>query len=109
MQSDTNPKTASSALKAWVSQESASALSAAEATKTRPRRAASRQPIEAASVPDALLKIQTAGDIGGLSISTIYRKAASDPTFPKLVRIGARCTRIRAGDFMAWLAAQSAK
>jgi hypothetical protein len=35
-----------------------------------------------------------------------YRKAASDPTFPKLIKIGARCTRIRAGDLTSWLAAQ---
>lgn len=65
------------------------------------------QPLLAAQIPDALLTINTAGAIGGLSSSTIYRKAASDPTFPKLVRIGTRCTRIRAGDFMAWLAAQA--
>jgi predicted DNA-binding transcriptional regulator AlpA len=65
------------------------------------------QPLQAAHIPDALLTLNTAGAIGGLSTSTIYRKAASDPTFPKLVRMGTRCTRIRAGDFMAWLAAQA--
>lgn len=65
------------------------------------------QSLLAAQIPDALLTINTAGAIGGLSTSTIYRKAASDPTFPKLVRIGTRCTRIRAGDFLAWLAAQA--
>lgn len=67
------------------------------------------QPIEAAAVPSALLTITTAGAIGGMSSATIYRKAASDPSFPNLVRIGKRCTRIRAGEWLAWLDAQGAK
>ncbi len=70
-------------------------------------RATIPQPLQAAQIPDALLTIETAVAIAGLSSSTIYRKAASDPTFPKLVRIGTRCTRIRAGDLTAWLAAQA--
>jgi predicted DNA-binding transcriptional regulator AlpA len=73
--------------------------------KARPR--VTTQPLQAAHIPDALLTLNTAGAIGGMSTSTIYRKAGSDPTFPKLVRMGTRCTRIRAGDFMAWLAAQA--
>lgn len=64
------------------------------------------QPLEAAAVSSALLTITTAGAIGGMSSATIYRKAASDPSFPKLVRIGRRCTRIRAGEWLAWLDAQ---
>lgn len=79
-------------------------------TKTQGHTARPRvttQPLQAAQIPDALLTIPTAGAIGGISASTIYRKSATDPTFPKLVRIGTRCTRIRAGDFMAWLAAQA--
>lgn len=67
------------------------------------------QPLEAAAVPSALLTITTAGAIGGMSSATIYRKAAADPSFPKLVRIGRRCTRIRAGEWLAWLDAQGAK
>lgn len=67
------------------------------------------QPLEAAAVPSALLTITTAGAIGGMSSATIYRKAASDPSFPKLVRIGKRCTRIRAGEWLAWLDAQGGK
>ena len=64
------------------------------------------QPLAAAALPDALLNLRTASAVGGVSTATIYRKAASDPTFPKLIRMGARCTRIRAGDLTAWLAAQ---
>jgi predicted DNA-binding transcriptional regulator AlpA len=67
------------------------------------------QPLEAAALPSALLTITTAGAIGGMSSATIYRKAASDPSFPTLVRIGKRCTRIRAGEWLAWLDSQGAK
>lgn len=76
----------------------------------KPRRGIGpQQPLEAAAVPSALLTIPTAGAIGGISSATIYRKAASDPSFPKLVRIGKRCTRIRAGEWLAWLDAQGGK
>jgi len=65
------------------------------------------QPLHAAQIPDALLTLKTVSAIAGLSEATIYRRAAADPTFPKLVRLSARCTRIRAGDLTAWLAAQA--
>lgn len=77
--------------------------SAPKSTKGTP------QPLEAAAVPSALLTITTAGAIGGMSSATIYRKAASDPSFPKFVRIGRRCTRIRAREWLAYLDAQGAK
>lgn len=67
------------------------------------------QPLHAAQIADALLHMRTAAAISGLSEATLYRKAAADPTFPKLVKMGARCTRIRAGELMTWLAAQGAK
>lgn len=83
---------------------------ATNAPESAPRtRKGNQQPLEAATLPSALLTIKTAGAIGGISTATVYRKAASDPSFPKLVRIGARCTRIRAGDWLAWLEAQAAK
>lgn len=65
------------------------------------------QPLQAAQIADALLNLRTAAAVAGLSESSLYRKAASDPTFPKLVKMGKRCTRIRAGDLTAWLAAQA--
>jgi prophage regulatory protein len=68
-----------------------------------------RQPLHAAQIADALLTLKTASAISGLSEPTLYRKAASDPTFPKLIKMGTRCTRIRAGDLTAWLAAQAKK
>lgn len=70
------------------------------------RHGSNRQPLHAAQIPDALLTLRTAAAISGLSESTLYRRAASDPSFPKMVKLGARCTRIRAGDLTAWLASQ---
>jgi prophage regulatory protein len=61
-----------------------------------------RQPIEAATVPTALLRLQTVTALTGLSASTIYRMCAAN-TFPQPVKLGARCTRWRAGDVQAWL------
>lgn len=61
------------------------------------------QPLHVAQLADALLRIKTAAHFSGMSEATLYRKAKTDPTFPKLVKLGARCTRIRAGDFTAWL------
>jgi prophage regulatory protein len=65
------------------------------------------QPLQAAQVPDALLTLETVSAVAGISVATIYRKASADPTFPRLVRMGQRCTRIRARDLTAWLAAQA--
>jgi prophage regulatory protein len=70
---------------------------------TKKERIRSTQPLAAAQLADALLTLKTAGAVAGMSEDTIYRKAKTDPSFPKLIRIGARCTRIRAGDLTAWL------
>jgi predicted DNA-binding transcriptional regulator AlpA len=72
---------------------------------TYPTRAA--QPISLALLPSAMLKIPTAAAVSGLSVATIYRRAKDDPTFPRLHRLGARATRIRAGDLTDWLAAHA--
>jgi prophage regulatory protein len=86
-----------------ITVEDKSARPEGQPTKTTQR---IPQPLHAAQIPDALLKLDTAAAVGGMSIATIYRKAATDPTFPKLVKLGTRCTRIRAGDLTAWLASQ---
>lgn len=72
------------------------------------RRGTKPQPLHAAQIADALLTLRNASAVAGISEATIYRKAASDPTFPKLIKLGQRCTRIRAGELTAWLAAQGA-
>ncbi len=77
-----------------------------EASEKRTRGAVP-QSLEAASLPDALLKIQTVATVTALSASSIFRKTAAGE-FPEPIRLGARCTRWRAADVRAWLAAQVA-
>jgi prophage regulatory protein len=82
------------------------ATSTTKSQANKPKRGTNPQPLHAAQIADALLTMRTAAAVSGLSEATLYRKAASDPAFPKLVKLGARCTRIRAGDLTAWLASQ---
>ena len=79
----------------------------APATDKPHKRGAIPQPLEAASLPDALLKIQTVATVTALSASSIFRKTAAGE-FPEPIRLGKRCTRWRAVDVRAWLAAQVA-
>jgi len=65
------------------------------------------QPLHAAQIADALLTLRTASALAGMSPATIYRRAKNDPSFPRLVRLGTRCTRIRAGDLTSWLASKA--
>lgn len=68
------------------------------------------QPLHAAQIADALLKLQTVQALVGLSKTSIYtRMSANPPTFPQAIRQGTRCTRWRAGDVQAWLQAQAQK
>jgi prophage regulatory protein len=60
------------------------------------------QPIEAASVPGAMLRIATVTAITGLSKRTIYRMMAAGE-FPKSVHLSPRCTAWRQGDVAEWL------
>jgi len=76
-------------------------------TADKPRtRSVIRQPIEAVSLPDALLKKPTVSAVTGLSGSTIDRKTAAG-AFPAPIKLGTRCTRWRAADVRSWLAAQA--
>lgn len=80
---------------------------APSAAETRRTRGINTQPIEAAMLPGALLKMQTVVSVTGLSVATIYRKLAAGK-FVEPIRLGTRCTRFRAGDVMRWLEAQGA-
>ena len=61
------------------------------------------QPLEAAMLPDALLRVATVSAITGFSGATIYRKVATGD-FPQPVRFNARCTRWRAEEVRTWVA-----
>ena len=75
---------------------------AGTAPKARTRKS---QPLHAAQIADALLRLPTVEALTGLSRSTIYTLIQRQQ-FVEPVRLGARCTRFRAGDVQAWLAAQ---
>jgi prophage regulatory protein len=74
----------------------------------RPHSAHIPQPVAAAENPDSLLKISTVAALAGIGISTVYHRARTDSTFPRLIKHGTRCTRVRAGDLTVWLKAQAA-
>jgi prophage regulatory protein len=63
------------------------------------------QSVTTAQNPDALLKVRTTSELVGLSTAQIYR-LAREKKFPPPIKLGARCTRFRAGDVTAWLQAK---
>jgi prophage regulatory protein len=69
------------------------------------RRVPTLQPLHAAQIADALLRLPTVQAITGLSKTTIYTLVSRNE-FPRPIRRGSRCTRWRAGDVSAWLQAQ---
>lgn len=62
------------------------------------------QPLQAAQVADALLKLATVTALTGLGKTTIYAKAATGELTP--IRLGKRCTRWRASQVTNFLQAQ---
>ena len=69
------------------------------------KRAPASQPIHAAQIADALLRLATVQAVVGLSKTTIYTLVARRE-FPQPIRLGARCTRWRSGDVALWLQGQ---
>jgi len=63
------------------------------------------QSVTTAQNPDALLKVRTTSELVGLSTAQLYRLARANK-FPQPIKLGARCTRFRAGDVTAWLQAK---
>lgn len=62
------------------------------------------QSLSVIELPDALLRLETLAQASGLSIPTIYRKAAAGQL--KLTKIGKRCTRVRSEDARSFIASQ---
>ncbi len=67
-------------------------------------KARNEQPLHAAQIADALLKLQTVQALTGLGKTSIYERIKTGEFKP--VRLGPRCTRFRAADIQAWLRAQ---
>jgi prophage regulatory protein len=74
------------------------------ATIETTRRKRSPQPLHAAEIPDALLKLSTVLALTGLGKTSVYAKAATGELTP--IRMGKRCTRWRAGQVRQFLQAQ---
>jgi predicted DNA-binding transcriptional regulator AlpA len=71
------------------------------------RRAVAAKQMASGIHPDALLPIEPhVTTLLNGSKATVYRRARTDPTFPKLIRLTSRCTRIRAGELLDWLKSQ---
>lgn len=70
------------------------------ATKTADLRALDKLP------DSALISIPELAAITACGISTTWRRLASDPHYPKVVKLGERCTRVRLGDVRALIAAK---
>lgn len=60
------------------------------------------QPVSVAENPDALLRFDVVMTLVGFGKSTLFKWSRLG-LFPAPVRLGARCTRWRAGDVTAWL------
>jgi prophage regulatory protein len=71
----------------------------------RSRTAISLQPLAAADVDSALLRLPTVMALVALSKTSIYGLVARGE-FPPPIRRGKRCTRWRASSVIAWLQAQ---
>jgi prophage regulatory protein len=65
------------------------------------------QTLQAITIPEALLKVETVSALTGLSGRTIYRRVA-EKRFPLPVKDGLRCTRWVAADVSNWLRAKAA-
>lgn len=51
------------------------------------------------TLPDsALISIQTFAKLLDAGLSTTWRNLANNPDFPRTVKLGTRCTRVRLGD-----------
>lgn len=67
----------------------------------RPVRVRLAQSLEAASLPGALLRMNTVCELLGLSRATVYRLIAAG-SFPKPVHVTPRCSRWRSDEVAAW-------
>ncbi len=72
------------------------------ALTTKPRKTAT-QPLHAAQIADALLKLQTLQHLSGMGRTSLYARIKAGEL--AVVRIGKRCTRVRADEAQRFLRA----
>lgn len=57
------------------------------------------------TLPDsALVSIPVFAKLTGQGVSTVWRKLADHPQYPKPIKLSARCTRVKLGDVRRLLA-----
>lgn len=66
-------------------------------------RKCSLQPLHAAEIPDALLKLKTLQALSGLGKTSLYARISSGEL--EVVRLGKRCTRVRGSEAQRFLQA----
>lgn len=77
----------------------------AEHEQSRPSRAERAQGFDA--LPDAaLISVDTWAAIQGVARSTAWARIKTDPEHPRPLRLSRGCTRLKAGDCRAYLAAK---
>ena len=69
---------------------------------SKPRKI-STQPLHAAQIADALLKLQTVQALTGMGRTSLYARIKAGEL--AVVRIGSRCTRVRASEAQRFLRA----
>ena len=68
-----------------------------------PKRAPAAQPLHAAQIADALLKLKTLQDLSGLGKTSLYARISAGEL--EVVRLGKRCTRVRGSEAQRFLKA----
>ena len=59
-----------------------------------------------ATIDNTNLRLKEASAYLGISRPTLWRLSETDPTFPKKIRLSARCCMYRKADLDAWLASK---
>lgn len=80
-----------------------SAVNLAESGPATKPRKTSTQPLHAAQIADALLKLQTLQDLSGMGRTSLYARIKAGEL--QVVRLGSRCTRVRASEAQRFLQA----
>lgn len=57
---------------------------------------------------EALVSVAILAAITDQSTSTAWRKLGKEPGYPKPIKLGNRCTRVRMGDIRAFIASKAA-
>ncbi|MBE0586561.1 MAG: AlpA family phage regulatory protein [Hydrogenophaga sp.] len=61
------------------------------------------------SLPDeARVSAETFSVLLDVHLNTVWRRAKNDPTFPKPIKLGNRCTRFRVGDIRVFMSGVAA-